>query len=62
MKEIQIRIIELESELRDLIKTPKRFQAFKHGERIAVLEGEIKGLKWAFNFAFSVPDPNIIEQ
>jgi hypothetical protein len=61
-KEIELRIEYLESELHRLMKLPKRLHKFNHDKHIAELKGEIKGLEWALRFAFTKPDPNLIEQ
>lgn len=62
MKEIQLRIIELEQRLDILKNTRRRAQRFHHNEEIASVVGEIAGLRWALNHCFNVSEPNVIEQ
>lgn len=60
-EQVNERIAELEKELEKLRKQPIRTRCHNQGEKIALIEGEIKGLKWALWFHEPV-EPNLIEQ
>ena len=56
--EIQMKLIDLESDIRDLVQKPKRFKSFNHDEKIANLRGQIQALEWVQ----IKEDINVIEQ
>ncbi len=62
MKDIQLRIIELQHRLEVLKNMRRRGRNFLHGETIASVEGEIVGLKWVLLNCFNPSEPNLIEQ